>query len=218
MKLLEGQVASVISGNGFDPQMKIANVVFKHEAIPERVEVKYEGDWWKAKLLERRGTKGLVQWFEIGWDAPEDDTWVPLKTVRALKGGTARGVDYTKKSSAQSAGDSSSFSINQKVLALSEGKYYPAVIQKVDGQRYLVHYVDYDKSSDEWLGIDRMKRRKNPSTHITYSVSQKVAVLSDGDWYPAVIKRADGKRYFVHYDDYDKSNDEWVGADRVKKR
>lgn len=224
MKLMEGQVASVVSGNGFDNQMKIANVVFRQEAIPERVEVRFEGDWWKAKLLERRGNRGLVQWFEIGWDAPEDDTWVPLKTVRALKGGTARGVDYVKDAASQSGGvnnlkvASSSFSINQKILVLSDGKYYPAVIQKVDGQRYFVHYADYDSSSDEWVGTDRMKRRKNATPRVTYAINQKVSVLSDGDYYPAIVRKVDGKRYFVHYDDYDKSNDEWVGFDRVKKR
>jgi hypothetical protein len=225
MKLMEGQVASVISGNGFDSQMKIAKVVFEREVIPERVEVKFDGDWWKAKLLERRGQKGLVQWFEIGWDAPEDDTWVPLQNIRPIRGGTARGA----AARVASPDIASKYSVNQKIQVLSDGEYYPAVVRKVDDQRYFIHYDDYDTSSDEWVGVDRIKFKSNKVASSQsgttsarqvdtpkFSVNQKVRVLSEGEYYPAVVKKIGGNRFLVHYDGYDASDDEWVGVKRIK--
>ncbi|MBX9696363.1 MAG: caspase family protein [Cyanobacteria bacterium] len=221
MKLLEGQVASVVSGDGFDSQMKIANVVFKQEAVPERVEVKFEGDWWKAKLLERREQKGRIHWLEIGWDAPEDDVWVPISDVRPLRGGATAGAQTKVNSTSVTVAPK--LEVKQKVTVLWEGEYYPAVIQNVDGSRYFVHYDEYDQSNDEWVGLDRIKVKSNaasqPSPRVEsakFSLNQKVSVLSEGDYYPAVIRKINGNKYLVHYDGYDASDDEWVGADKIK--
>jgi len=45
----------------------------------------------------------------------------------------------------------------QNVLVEYSGTWYPAVILKQDGKKYLIHYTDYDSSWDEWVTIERLK-------------------------------------------------------------
>lgn len=219
MRLLEGQDASVASGNGFDTQTKLASVSFKQEPVPERVEVKYEGEWWKAKLLERNGQKGHIHWIQIGWDAPDDDVWVPLSDVRPLSEQTVR---KSQKNVSQS-NSASTLTLNQKISVLWEGKYYAAVVRKIDGNRFYIHYDNYNDSYDEWVGFDRINLNRPVSSGATadsttsaFTIKQSVSVLWQGKYYPAVILKVDGKKYFVHYSGYDTSSDEWVSQDRIK--
>jgi hypothetical protein len=47
-------------------------------------------------------------------------------------------------------------------------------------------------------------------------VNDKVMIESTGSWYNGVILKVDGDKYFVKYDDWDDSFNEWVAADRLK--
>ncbi len=160
MKQLEEQDATVDSGNGFDRGFVFATVRDPGERAPENVEVKYEGDWWKAKLLEVKDGQAKVHWLEIGWDSASDDVFVPLSDVRPLGARSVREKNRTANpaSAAQkptSAGDS--LIVGTKVKVLYEGDYYPATIVKVNGSRYLVHYQNYESSDDEWVETGRIK-------------------------------------------------------------
>ncbi|MBX9720485.1 MAG: caspase family protein, partial [Candidatus Obscuribacterales bacterium] len=124
MKVIEGQNATFSCGNTFDPALIVADVKSKAETTPKRVAVKYDGAWWLAKLLETKNGKGKVHWLEIGWDAPSDDEWVDLSTVKSIEQKASTEQKQLKK------GD--------KVLVLSEGRYYDSVIRKVDKDKYFI--------------------------------------------------------------------------------
>ena len=47
-------------------------------------------------------------------------------------------------------------------------------------------------------------------------VKQKIKVESSGSWYDATILKIDGDKYFIHYDGWADSWDEWVGKERMK--
>lgn len=46
----------------------------------------------------------------------------------------------------------------------------------------------------------------------------KVKVEENGKWYPATVLYAKTGQWFVHYNDYDASHDEWVVASRIKNK
>ncbi len=45
---------------------------------------------------------------------------------------------------------------------------------------------------------------------------RRVEVLAEGEWWKALILRAEGKKSFVHYAGYGSEEDEWVGPDRIR--
>jgi len=47
-------------------------------------------------------------------------------------------------------------------------------------------------------------------------VNKKVEVEWNGAWYPAVILKTEGEKYFIHYDGYENSWDEWVDIKRIR--
>lgn len=49
-----------------------------------------------------------------------------------------------------------------------------------------------------------------------FRVGDRVEVKWKGRWYPARIQRVNGDNYYIRYDGYDSSWDEWVGPDRVR--
>lgn len=52
----------------------------------------------------------------------------------------------------------SGYVVNDRVMVKWNDEWYPAVILKVKGKKYLIHYDGYESSWDEWVGTDRIKR------------------------------------------------------------
>lgn len=50
-----------------------------------------------------------------------------------------------------------------------------------------------------------------------FRVGDAVSVEWRGKWYPCHVLRVDGARFFIHYDGYDSSWDEWVTEARIRK-
>lgn len=50
----------------------------------------------------------------------------------------------------------------------------------------------------------------------SYAVGQRVQVEWKGSWWPAVVVQAQPGAWYIHYDNYDNSWDEWVGPDRIR--
>ncbi len=48
--------------------------------------------------------------------------------------------------------------MNQKIKVWDEDEkdWYSAVIQKIQGNQYFVHYAGYDTSYDEWVDLDEI--------------------------------------------------------------
>lgn len=56
-----------------------------------------------------------------------------------------------------------------------------------------------------------------PQAHaLLCSPGNAAEVLWKGNWYPAVVKRAQSNRCYIHYNGYGNNWDEWVGADRIR--
>lgn len=47
-------------------------------------------------------------------------------------------------------------------------------------------------------------------------VNDAVEIESNGSWYPGKILKVDGERYFITYDGWEESWNEWVGKDRLR--
>lgn len=162
MKQLEEQDATFDSGGGFDRNFVVANVKNPGEPVPENVEVKFEGDWWKAKLLKVEDGMAKVHWLEIGWDTANDESVVPISDVRKLspvkdaKRAGAAAAPKPTSSSPKNAGAATLVS-GTKVKVSYEGDYYPATILKVNEGKYLIHYEGYQASDDEWVDRSRIK-------------------------------------------------------------
>lgn len=51
----------------------------------------------------------------------------------------------------------------------------------------------------------------------SFSVGDKVEVLSTGTWYKADVLEAKGGQYKIHYDGWGSTWDEWVNSDRIRR-
>jgi len=47
-------------------------------------------------------------------------------------------------------------------------------------------------------------------------VNEAVEIESNGSWYPGKVLKVDGERYFITYDGWAESWNEWVGTDRLR--
>src|SRR5262245_28314844 len=65
--------------------------------------------------------------------------------------------------------------------------------------------------------IERVMGSKSaePDAHIApYPTPGEVVVEWDEEWYPAILLKTDGAKYYVHYKGYDE--EEWVTLDRIR--
>ena len=51
---------------------------------------------------------------------------------------------------------------------------------------------------------------------VTQKVDEKVQIEHGGTWYDGKIMKTDGEKYFVSYDGWDESWNEWVTVDKLK--
>ena len=54
------------------------------------------------------------------------------------------------------------------------------------------------------------------SIALAYNINEKVEVQWKGKWYPAIVLKINSNKYFIHYEGYAKSWDEWVAANRIR--
>ena len=103
-----------------------------------------------------------------------------------------------------------------------KGKWYKAQIvaegddaSKTAG-KYKIHYDGYETSWDEWVTEGRMRKLGANAKAAAWKARDSVQVLWKGSWYAATILEVQGDKYKIHYDGYESSWDEVVGADRVR--
>lgn len=68
----------------FDDKIVVARTNSSSNKEPEPVEVLYKGEWWIAKLMERGSGQAKIRWIQLGYDAPDQDIWVNLNTIRPI--------------------------------------------------------------------------------------------------------------------------------------
>jgi hypothetical protein len=125
MAFAEEQLASFVTTGSFNPKMVLAPARPKpHRDVGRRVEVKSEGEWYKALVINARGESRKVHYY--GWE-DSDDEWVTpdlIRDVTPVRFGTGSAVEVRWK-----------------------GDWYPA---HVLAQRGGVHYIQYDGEGEEW--------------------------------------------------------------------
>lgn len=113
--------------------------------------------------------------------------------------------------------------VGDKAKVLWKGSWYAATVTKAKDNKCYIHYDGYRNSWDEWVGADRIKiveatKTKRISKSSSYEVGEAVMVKWKSKWWPAHILKAKADRWYIHYDGYRSSWDEWVESKRIKKK
>jgi hypothetical protein len=139
MAFAEEQSSSFSTTGSFAPDTVLARAGRKsNPEVSKRVEVKSEGKWWKARVIDARAGTFHVHYY--GWE-DADDEWVRLSQIRE-----PRLVEYPAGST---------------VEVIWKREWYPAKVMRVERGVHLIHYRDYDDSWDEWVGAERIRRVTN---------------------------------------------------------
>ena len=138
LAFIEGQKSMFIAADQFPRKAKLADVEDAVEPrVGQRIEVNYEGKWYKAKVVDVDGDQLQVHYvnFDDSWDE-----WVGPDRVRP----------YQPAQFAE--GD-------QVEVRWDDGKWYPATVLKAWYGLHLVRYDGYDASADEWVGPRAVRLR-----------------------------------------------------------
>lgn len=113
-----------------------------------------------------------------------------------------------------------------KAQVLWKGSWYPATVLQSRGNKCYIHYDGYNSSWDEWVGPSRIRvsggapgvsKILNVGGSL-YNVGDAVSVKWKGSWWPAHVVQAGNNKWYIHYDGYSNSWDEWVGPGRIRPR
>jgi hypothetical protein len=139
MAFAEGQRSVFVTTGNFPAGMLIGPAQQKiNPQISRRVEVRSEGDWYKARIFDVRGSRYHVHYY--GWE-DSDDEWVAASQIRTLRTAT--------------------YPAGASVEVNWEGKWYAAKVLKVERGVHLIHYVGYDDGWDEWVSDKRIRPQRN---------------------------------------------------------
>ena len=100
---------------------------------------------------------------------------------------------------------------------LWHGTWYEGTVLERRGEQYFIHYSGYDNSWNEWVGPDRLRfvtPAHRPVGH--RGMSNGAQILWGGQWWNGTVLQQRGNQYYIHYDGYDDSWNEWVGPDRIR--
>ncbi len=106
--------------------------------------------------------------------------------------------------------------VGQRLEVDYEGRWYKAKTIDADADQLEIHYVNFPDSWDEWVGPERVR----PYQPAQFAAGDKVECLweTDGQWYPAIVRRGWYGLHLVRYDGSDQSDDEWVGPASIRLR
>lgn len=119
------------------------------------------------------------------------------------------------------------FKKGDRVEAKSYSSWYPATIIDTRPGEWKVTYDGYSSGSDEWVGLDRLRRKGEPAPSSLpkpagpaiagqWKAGDRVEAQSYGAWYPATVLAADGAKWKVTYDGYSSGSDEWLPAEKIR--
>ncbi|MBD2481783.1 hypothetical protein [Planktothrix sp. FACHB-1365] len=97
-------------------------------------------DWYESTIQKVKGNEYFIHYVGYG---SSDDEWVDEDDVRVRD---------------HSATDDNGYGIGQKVKVWDdeEEEWYSAIIEKIEGDQYYVHYIGYDSSYSEWVDSDEI--------------------------------------------------------------
>jgi hypothetical protein len=116
------------------------------------------------------------------------------------------------------ANAAAAYAVNQKVEAQEKsGRWSEATILKTNAGQYFVHYDGWSDAWDEWVTPARLRPRLPIGGE--FAVGQQVDIFEKRvRWSPGVILKRDGARYFIHYDGWPDTWNEWVDAEQLRPR
>jgi hypothetical protein len=168
MAFAEDQKSVFITTGNFPPEMEVAAAERKIDPlINSRFEVRSEGDWDKARVIDAREGTYRVHFF--GYE-DSDDEWVTRRDFRTSqvlasnqkpRAENSNWKPSSNNSTVRSSGENRSASpyrIGANVEVNWKGKWYSARILEAKEDRHLVHYAGYDDSWDEWVPDNRIRR------------------------------------------------------------
>jgi hypothetical protein len=174
MAYAEDQKSVFITTGNFPPELELAAAERKIDPlISSRLEVRSEGDWYKAKVIDAREGTYRVHYF--GFE-DSDDEWVTRRDFRTSQVSASnqkpRENNASWKPSSHNSNvrasaenrspaenrSSSEYRIGANVEVSWKGKWYSARILEAKEGRHLVHYAGYDDSWDEWVPDNRIRR------------------------------------------------------------
>lgn len=104
------------------------------------------------------------------------------------------------------------FTIDQYVYALTKGNWKPARVKALNLDDVTVEFYDYSDKRDEIIHKKFVRGIQTPD----YSSLTKIEVEWEKKFYKSTIKKTDGDFYYIQYDGYDETYNEWVMYDRIK--
>jgi translation initiation factor IF-1 len=138
---------------------------------------------------------------------------------RQLNGYKAYGVDEEKTIVQKVAGGEkkkdktqNNFTMDEYVVALTKGNWQAARIKALNADDITVEFYEYSDKREEIIHKKFVRKIQTPD----YSSFTKVKVEWEKKWYPATIKKSEGDFYFIQYDGYDESWNEWIMYDRIE--
>lgn len=111
-------------------------------AVGKNVEVwdSDDEDWYSATIEKTRDNEYFIHY--VGYGSSYDE-WVGPNDIRIREHATS---------------DQNGYAVGLKVKVWDEDNedWYSATIEKIQGQQYFVHYLDYDSSYDEWVDLEEI--------------------------------------------------------------
>ena len=134
MAFAEGQLSTFAAVGRFG-DLKVADRTGEADtAKARRIEVKSDGEWYAAQVLDSR--EGELKVHYIGWEAKWDE-WVKMDRVR----------DWAPTTHAAGT----------KVEVKWKGKWYPAKVLEGKLGLHLITYDGFGSNWDEWVGLSRIR-------------------------------------------------------------
>lgn len=144
--------------------------------------------WYKSKIIGIENGKYKVHYF--GWA----DSWDEVVTADRIRNST----DYD---------------FGREVEVIQNGTWYRAILVDSRNGERLVSYIGYNE--DEWVRDERIRDTNSNWNETRYG--KRVEVLSRGKWYPARILESRNGEYYISYEGYSSSWNEWVKPDRMRE-
>ncbi len=132
---IEDQKSMFVTTNDFDPQMQLS--IVEGDSDPHfgrRVQVEYEEEWYKAKILDRNEDDEFL----VYYIADRTEEWVTDDRISPY--------------------EPEMYDIGSSVEVLNEDEeWYPATVKKAWYGLHYISFDDYDDIWDEWVGCDRIR-------------------------------------------------------------
>lgn len=150
MAFVDGQRSSFVAFSPFPPSFKIATAGRGGSESYERVEVLWEGQWYRAKILDHQRAGDAPERFRIhyvGW-GPEWDEWVSPDRVRPYAP-----VVFPRGKKVAVAWSPT------LIFSRERATWYPATVIEGEHGLHLIHYDGYSDVWDEWVAPERVRPR-----------------------------------------------------------